>query len=218
MERPTVLIISDEADFSRQLCGAWEKQHSSPSFSVIPGRSSCDADLVSFDLAILGPIREPVRELTKSLQKSRRSVIQVSPLSAAAGLPGVMTVPQVEGWPELVVAIAKEVIDRCWLQAQLDSVSEMKAQLEREASLGRYMLEMRHSLNNALTSILGNSELMLLEPEQLAATAHQQLGTIRNMGMRMNEILQRFSSLQKELQLADEQARNKKVKSAAAGA
>ena len=31
----------------------------------------------------------------------------------------------------------------------------MRSTLEREAALGRYMFEMRHGLNNALTSVLG---------------------------------------------------------------
>jgi hypothetical protein len=40
--------------------------------------------------------------------------------------------------------------------------------------------------------------------------------TIRNMSMRLNEIMQRFSSLQKEMQLMEQQSR--KAKGAAAGA
>jgi signal transduction histidine kinase len=74
---------------------------------------------------------------------------------------------------------------------------------------------MRHSLNNALTSILGNSELMLMEPESLSPALRTQVETIRNMGMRMNEILQRFSSLQKEMQLTDQQVWKKAAKAGA---
>ena len=37
----------------------------------------------------------------------------------------------------------------------------------RHATLGRYMLEMRPSINNALTSVLGNADLLLLEPGQV---------------------------------------------------
>jgi hypothetical protein len=41
-----------------------------------------------------------------------------------------------------------------------------------------------------------------------------QVETIRNMGMRMNEIMHRFSSLQKEMELMDQQSLKK---AAAAG-
>ena len=43
------------------------------------------------------------------------------------------------------------------------------AKSEHHATLGRYMMDMKHSVNNALTSILGNAELLLLEPGQLSA-------------------------------------------------
>ena len=68
------------------------------------------------------------------------------------------------------------------------------------------MLEMRHTFNNALTSVLGNSELLLLEAGSLSAESRSQLATIRNMSLRMHEILQRFSSLEKELCIVEKQA------------
>jgi signal transduction histidine kinase len=67
-----------------------------------------------------------------------------------------------------------------------------------EATLGRYMSEMRHTVNNALTSVLGNAELMQLEPG-LPASVLAQADTIRNMALRLHEIFQRFSSIEKEL-------------------
>jgi signal transduction histidine kinase len=67
------------------------------------------------------------------------------------------------------------------------------------ATLGRYMLEMRHSVNNALTSVLGNADLLLLEPGQLSGLAREQIKTIHSMSLRLNEIFQRFSSLATEM-------------------
>ena len=68
------------------------------------------------------------------------------------------------------------------------------------------MLEMRHSLNNALTSVLGNSELLLLEPGAFSAPVREQIEIIRNMSLRMHEIIQRFSSLEMEMKVAEERA------------
>lgn len=73
------------------------------------------------------------------------------------------------------------------------------AQHERYATLGRYMLEMKHSVNNALTSMLGHAELLLLEPGQLSAAAREQIKTIHSMALRLSEIMQRFSSLASEM-------------------
>jgi signal transduction histidine kinase len=65
---------------------------------------------------------------------------------------------------------------------------------------------MRHTLNNMLTAMLGNSELLLLEPGTLSAEARSQIETIRNMALRIHEILRRFSSLEKELSVAGREA------------
>jgi signal transduction histidine kinase len=78
------------------------------------------------------------------------------------------------------------------------------AVVQRQAALGRYMLEMRHSLNNALTSVLGNSELLLLEPGAFSGSVREQIEIIRNMSLRMHEIIQRFSSLESEMKVAEE--------------
>jgi len=77
------------------------------------------------------------------------------------------------------------------------------ARSEQYAVLGRYMLEMKHSMNNALTSLLGNAELLLLEPGQLSAQSLAQIKTMHSMTLRMNEVLQRFSSLASEMREAE---------------
>ena len=76
---------------------------------------------------------------------------------------------------------------------------------EAEATLGRYMIEMRHSVNNALTSVLGNAELVAHEPG-LPATVQSQASTIRNMALRLNEVFRRFSSIEKELTVAAQES------------
>jgi hypothetical protein len=73
-------------------------------------------------------------------------------------------------------------------------------------------------LNNALTSVLGNSDLLLLEPGTFSAPARAQIETIRNMSLRIHEILQRFSSLEKEMNVAAIQAEKDAGKSFAAAA
>jgi signal transduction histidine kinase len=207
----TVLIISENPDFAGAITSRWQTERNSPAFllgdtNLRPG---------SFELAIAGTTNPSVFDLVHSLAKP---VIQVSRVNGhASKLSGVVHVPEVGGWPELVITLAKQILERRKIASELAQLSEARSQLEREASLGRYILEMRHSLNNALTSILGNSELMLMDDQSLPPSLRLQLETIRNMGMRMNEILQRFSSLQKEMQLVEQQSGNKAAKAAGAG-
>ena len=77
------------------------------------------------------------------------------------------------------------------------------AENANQAVLGRYMVDMKHSVNNALTSMLGNAELLLLEPGQLSSQSLAQIKTIHSMAMRINEIMQRFSSLSSEMREAE---------------
>jgi len=120
--------------------------------------------------------------------------------------PGIAILRQQENWLDTLILVAGEILHRVSAEADARRFEQANILLERQALLGRYMLEMRHTLNNTLTSVLGNSELLLLEPGSLSAGARSQIETIRNMSLRMHEILQRFSSLEKELTVVDRQA------------
>jgi signal transduction histidine kinase len=98
-----------------------------------------------------------------------------------------------------VVLVGAEALRRAELAKRVQRAEQNSAASHRQAVLGRYMLEMRHSLNNALTSILGNSELLLLEPGTLNSDVRDQIDTIHTMALRVREILQRFSSLEAEM-------------------
>ena len=63
------------------------------------------------------------------------------------------------------------------------------------------MLDARHGLNNALTSILGNSELLLLEPGKLSAQVRDQVSTVHSMALRIHDVFQRFTALEHEMRI-----------------
>jgi signal transduction histidine kinase len=207
VERPTVLIISDDTEFARAISGRWQTERNAPTFLIYDSTSSVSG---TFDLAIVGRTRAAEFHW---LQHSAKPIIRVSNSNGHSEKFSGVEIPEVKGWAELVITVAKQILHHSSATSESAKLSEQQSQLEREASLGRYILEMRHSLNNALTSILGNSELMLMD-ESMAPSLRMQIETIRNMAMRMNEILQRFSSLQKEMQLTQQ---NSSIKRAVAG-
>jgi signal transduction histidine kinase len=106
---------------------------------------------------------------------------------------------QHDAWIESLVLVGTEVLRRCEAIARLRSVEQTNLVLDRQAALGRYIVEMRHNLNNALTAVMGNAELLMSDGQALTSQSQVQLETIRNMALRMHEILQRFSSLEKEM-------------------
>jgi len=216
VERPTVAIITDDAAFANALTRRWLTEREVPAFVLVQGDSDFQNTL-DFDLAVavrLAP--ENLAAAVNSLNATNKPAILVSSLNGNSPHgPKLTVLPEVLEWPNLVVLVSQQMLQRERSKQELNRFQQTIAELERDASLGRFMLEVRHNLNNALTSVLGNSDLILLDAEQLPATLRQQVETIRNMSMRMNEIMHRFSSLQKEMQLMEEQSMQKVSKAAA---
>jgi signal transduction histidine kinase len=53
---------------------------------------------------------------------------------------------------------------------------------------------LRHEVNNPLTGILGNAEMLLARRDRLPASAIERLETIANLAVRLRETVQRLSS------------------------
>jgi hypothetical protein len=109
--------------------------------------------------------------------------------------------------------IGGEILRRRQAESRAAEAEKICAAAQAEATLGRYMVEMRTNVNNALTTVLGNAELLVHEPG-LPATMAAQADALRNMALRLHEVFQRFSSLEKELVVV---ARESGKKSVAAG-
>jgi len=117
-------------------------------------------------------------------------------------------------WPTMAGLIGREILRRRQAESHAREAEKTCAAAQSEATLGRYMLEMRTNVNNALTTVLGNAELLVLEPG-LPATVLAQADTIRNMALRLHEVFQRFSSLEKELTVEARESGKKSLHAAA---
>ena len=222
MQAPTVLIISDEVDFSRRITARWQMERNVPTFTLLSGelwpRFAADV----FDVAIVGALRRDLLSVVlEPLHSTGQPIFCVCHDAATAQLvrdrwPRVAILRPSEHWLETLVLAASEAVYRSRSETRARAAETACATLDRQATLGRYMLEMRHNMNNALTSVLGNSDLLLLEPGSLSAQTRAQIETIRNMTLRIHEIMQRFSSLEKEMNVVAQQAEQDSGKSYAA--
>jgi signal transduction histidine kinase len=222
VESPTVLIISDEVDFSRRVTARWQMERSVPTFTLLSGELWPRFAVDVFDIAIVGDLRRDLLSVVlEPLHSTTQPIFCVCRDAATAQLvherwPRISVLRPSEHWLETLVIAASEAVHRARSESRARAAEQTCAALDRQATLGRYMLEMRHSLNNALTSVLGNSDLLLLEPGSLSAQTRSQIETIRNMTLRIHEIMQRFSSLEKEMNVVAQQAVNDSGKSYAA--
>ncbi len=212
MDQPSVLIISDDVEFSRALTARWQSERNVPGFTLMSSDVCLGFDPEAFHLAIAGCLRpQALSVVLEAMQATGKRVIFVSEdirlvQTVRDRWPAMAVVRQQENWLDTLLLVAGEILHRVKSESAAHRLEQTNVSLERQALLGRYMLDMRHTLNNTLTSVLGNSELLLLEPGSLSAGARSQIETIRNMSLRMHEILQRFSSLEKELTVVDRQA------------
>jgi signal transduction histidine kinase len=224
LDQPTVLIISDEPEFSRAVMDRWQAEREAPAFTLMSGDLCRDLGGAGFDLAVVGPVRTRVASLLQVLDPADKPVLLVRKEKqgveeASKTQPGIRVLKQQEGWLDALVLVSSEILRLGEATVRARRAEEAGNTLQRQATLGQYMLEERHTLNNSLTSVLGNSELLLLEPGSFSASARSQIETIRNMAVRIHEILQRFSSIEKELNAVEKQAENEaRTRGRAAGA
>jgi len=239
--RPTVLILASDPAFSREITAHWPQdpapQFNSPEFIVLDEGSSRDLKGSNYDLAIADASYDEKHKHNKKDEndpsKHRNGQNQVLNRSlAAAGKPAIVihrdpardfyniqgAVIELRGepgvWPALAGLIGREILRRRQAESHAREAEKTCAAAQSEATLGRYMLEMRINVNNALTTVLGNAELLVLEPG-LPATVLAQADTIRNMALRLHEVFQRFSSLEKELTVAARESGKKSLRAAA---
>jgi signal transduction histidine kinase len=232
VQAPTVLIISDEVDFSRRITARWQMERNVPTFTLLSGELWPRFAVDVFDVALVGELRRDLLSVVlEPLHSTGQPIFCVCQDTATAQLvherwPRISILRSNdlrsndllnnEQWLDTLVLAAAEAVHRSRAESRARAAESACATLDRQATLGRYMVEMRHNLNNALTSVLGNSDLLLLEPGSLSAQTRAQIETIRNMTLRIHEIMQRFSSLEKEMNVVAQQAEQDSGKSYAA--
>ena len=203
-DRATVLVISSDPAFARQVTANWPDGVQSPEFVLLKEDLCAELRHDSYDLAIADGSKDPanIAEVLVSGGKPAIIVHSDSFISrCSANGPVLLLHRSANTWPAIVGVLGRETLRREQAERRAREAEQLRAVAEAEATLGRYMVEMRHTVSNALTSVLGNAELLLHEPG-LPAPVLTQADTVRNMALRLNEVFQRFSSIQKELTVA----------------
>lgn len=204
MNDSNVLILTDDAEFARLLTGCWQAERQLPAISVLTSDLWRPGTAVAHDLVVIGPLKEGSLTSVLASVKPNTALILCSPAESRElqplrnRYPRLLHVPLREDWAQTVLLLAGESLRRteAWRLARTAELHA--ARNEHNAMLGRYMQDMKHNMTNALTSLLGNAELLLLEPGELSSQSLSQIKTIHSMALRINEIVQRFSSLASE--------------------
>jgi hypothetical protein len=233
IHRPTVLILASDPDFGREITSHWphEPAHSDrPEFIVLDegfslGLQGSNYDLAIADASCVEKRNEKPKPQDNSLHQDLRQslltagkpaiLIHSDPSRDFFDIQGVVTELRREPrlWPAIAGLVGREILRRRQAESHARAAENTCTAAQAEATLGRYMVEMRTNVNNALTTVLGNAELLVQEPG-LPATVHAQAEAIRSMALRLHEIFQRFSSIEKELNVANRQSAKQAAHSA----
>jgi signal transduction histidine kinase len=209
LRNTSVLILTDDGEFARLLTASWQTERQLPGISVLTGDLGAHGEGLAADLLVVGPLKESkLAEVLRGIEPNTAVILCAPAEVQELGLlrkryVRLLHVPLREDWTQVVLLVAGESLRRTEAQRMARRAEHRAAQNANQAMLGRYMMDMKHNVNNALTSLLGNAELLLLEPGELSAQSLAQLKTIHTMALRINEVMQRFSSLASEMREAE---------------
>jgi signal transduction histidine kinase len=205
----SVLILTDEPEFARLLTACWQAERHAPGITVLSSELWKDREAAAHELVVVGPVHEGKLPSVLQSFEPAAAVILCAPADSRelgqlrSRYPRLVHIPLREDWAQTLLLVAGESLRRAEALRLAKQAERRASKNEHQATLGRYMVDMKHSVNNALTSMLGNAELLLLEPGQLSSQSLAQIKTIHSMAMRINEIMQRFSSLASEMREAE---------------
>jgi signal transduction histidine kinase len=206
----SVLIVSDDTEFARAVVGHWQAEPLVPEITIVTSDVWRPGSEPRYDLVIMGLVRSgslsAILLAVSSLSSTAAVYVAERDENAAAlqeEYPQLLVIRQQDHWVQTLLLVSIEALRRVEAVRRAQRAERLALLSQRHATLGRYMLEMRPSINNALTSVLGNADLLLLEPGRASGESREQIHAIHTMALRLNEVMQRFSSLMTEMQAGE---------------
>lgn len=202
-----VLIISDDSEFVRSLVSRWRMEKDSPAITAVSWGVGRQASSSGYEIVVVGPLREcTALPLGPAIHPD--SVVcavgdEESLKVVRSGHSDWLLLPECPGWSKILFSLAGEVLRRTAAETRAREAEMTNLSQKRFGLLGKSLLEARPGMVNALTSLLGNADLILLSEEPLPDNCRENLRTIHNMALRLNEIVQRLSSIENEMELSE---------------
>ncbi len=208
VDKARILVFSEDREFVNALARSWGQWGDSRELMIFgteaAGEQVSGAVVVTDDLARLAHLG-PGLALAIAITADPATPALNSPETNA----GTRTVwlQRAGGWADIAVALVRETVLRLESQAQAGEAKQRLREAERFAALGRFIVEARHELGNALTGVLGHTELLLLESDKdMNGDTRVQVETIHAMSLKIHETFHRLTSLDVELKLAERQS------------
>ena len=205
LNRQPVLIIAERIEFGAEIVARWQTEPAAPAITVASSEESLAASTIITELAIVVGLSEPrLMDTLRNLDSLGIPSICVTEDAGTVKLvrsefARVLALRQHDDWIDFVIVLGAEVLRRVEASNRAKRSDNLTKSTLSYAALGRYILDTRHNFNNALTSVLGNAELLKIDPGSLSLEKREQVDTIHAMALRLHEMMQRFSSMEAEM-------------------
>src|SRR5579871_1328263 len=202
-----ILIISDDNDFVRSLISSWRLERDTPTITAASMSATVKAGLPGQEMGVVGPLRA-CTSVPKVPAVHPDSVVcavgdEESLQIARAEHGNWLLLTETNGWMKILFSVAGEVLRRAAAETRAREAEQANLAQRRFGVLGKSLLDARPGMVNALTSLLGNADLILLSGEPLPDNCREHVRTIHTMALRLNEIVQRLSSVENEMELSE---------------
>jgi hypothetical protein len=210
---PSVLIVTDDSEFARTVAARWQAELRAPGITVATSDVWQPSIALGYALVISGPVRSgKSRVILSALCGSASTAVvhvvdhekEVAALQAQH--PALAVIPRHDGWINALILVAAEALRRMEAVNRSQRAERLAIESRQDAALGRYMLEMRPGINDALTSVLGNADLLLGDSIGASRQSREQIQTIHTMALRLHQVMQRFSSLAAEMRAGENES------------
>jgi hypothetical protein len=202
-----ILIVSDDPEFVRALTSRWRMERNPPAITSISTTASVQAGSTGYAVIVVGPLRGralPPQPSTIYVDAVVCAVGEEETLKIAGAMHSSwLLIPEFPGWTNILFSLAGEVMRRIAAETRAREAELTNLSQRRFGVLGKSLLDARPGMVNALTSLLGNADLVLLSEDPLPDHCREHVRTIHTMALRLNEIVQRLSSVENEMELSE---------------
>jgi len=196
-ERPSILLITADTPLAERMATVLARGPGETELVVTPTLAGARRRLdlatpsaIVLDGALLPD--EPVEAVARELARSAPLVVLIHP-SRQSELAALIALGQVDCLSNCgdFLPVLLALLDRRLRWAE--HFARYEGGLEGSEALDFGSI-LRHEVNNPLTGILGNAELLLAHRERLPRDAAQRLETIADLAVRLRETVRRISN------------------------